>query len=140
MSTFPNKKLRSLTPENARFLEVVKMNSELLQNMMSTLLNNVMAEDCRNQWSMSRPLLVLILLYEDYFRSLKENILRAQPIDKQQIMAQWFDDLMSGIERNVSSKNKEKFTHNLSSFRRDVVNLPKTSNYSTGSSFIDEFS
>ncbi|TMW41065.1 hypothetical protein DOY81_013855 [Sarcophaga bullata] len=50
------------------------MNSELLQNMMSTLLNNVMAEDCRNQWSMSRPLLVLILLYEDYFRSLKDNI------------------------------------------------------------------
>lgn len=48
--------------------KVVKMNSELLQNMMSTLLNNVMAEECRNQWSMSRPLLVLILLYEDFFR------------------------------------------------------------------------
>lgn len=135
MSTFPNKKLRSLTPENVRFLEYVKMNSELLQNMMSTLLNNVMAEDCRNQWSMSRPLLVLILLYEDYFRSLKDNILRAQPLDKQQIMAQWFDDLMSGIERNVSSKNKEKFTHNLTSFRRDVVNLPKMSNYSTDNSY-----
>lgn len=100
------------------------------------------------------------------FRSLKDNILRAQPLDKQQIMAQWFDDLMSGIERSVSSKNKEKyglklkpnkqvknacikiiaficifffrFTHNLSSFRRDVVNLPKMSNYSTGSSFIDD--
>ncbi|XP_075159155.1 ran-binding protein 16 isoform X3 [Haematobia irritans] len=138
VSTFPNKKLRSLTPENARFLEVVKMNSELLQNMMSTLLNNVMAEDCKNQWSMSRPLLVLILLYEDYFRSLKENILRAQPLDKQQIMAQWFDDLMNGIERNVSVKNKEKFIHNLSSFRRDVVNLPKTSNYNTGSSYNDD--
>ncbi|XP_061393190.1 ran-binding protein 16 [Musca vetustissima] len=131
MSTFPNKKLRNLTPENARFLEVVKMNSEILQNMMSTLMNNVMAEDCKNQWSMSRPLLVLILLYEDYFRTLKENILRAQPIEKQQIMAQCFEDLMNGIERNVSSKNKEKFIHNLSSFRRDVVNLPKMSNYNT---------
>ncbi|TMW41063.1 hypothetical protein DOY81_013853 [Sarcophaga bullata] len=50
-------------------------------------------------------------------------------------MAQWFEDLMSGIERNVSSKNKEKFTHNLSSFRRDVVNLPKISNYSTDNSY-----
>ncbi|KAL9881817.1 ran-binding protein 16-like [Glossina fuscipes fuscipes] len=135
MSTFPNKKLRSLTPENVQFLEVVKMNSELLQNMMSTLLNNVMAEECRNQWSMSRPLLVLILLYEDFFRSLKDNIIRAQPMDKQQTMAQWFEDLMCGIERNVSGKNKEKFTQNLSSFRRDVVNLPKSSSYNTDNSY-----
>ncbi|KRK06385.1 ran-binding protein 16 isoform X1 [Drosophila yakuba] len=126
VSTFPNKKLRSLNQENAQFLKVVEMNSELLQSMMSSLLNNVLAEDCRNQWSMSRPLLVLILLYEDYYRSLKDRIICGQPIEKQQTMAQWFDDLMVGIERNVSSKNKEKFTQNLSTFRRDVVNLPKS--------------
>jgi len=104
------------------------MNSELLQSMMSSLLNNVLAEDCRNQWSMSRPLLVLILLYEDYYRyddlvnslnysrfttnlfnsSLKDRIICGQPMEKQQTMSQWFDDLMVGIERNVSSKNKEK--------------------------------
>ncbi|XP_017850669.1 ran-binding protein 16 isoform X2 [Drosophila busckii] len=129
VSTFPNKKIRNLTRENSQFLKVVEMNSELLQNMMSVLLNNVLAEDCRNQWSMSRPLLVLILLYEDYYRGLKESIIRGQPLEKQQTMAQWFDDLMLGIERNVSSKNKEKFTQNLSTFRRDVVNLPKTSTY-----------
>lgn len=50
------------------YFQVVELNSEILQNMMSSLLNNVLAEDCRNQWSMSRPLLVLILLYEDYYR------------------------------------------------------------------------
>ena len=33
--------------------------------MLSTVLNIVMFEDCRNQWSMSRPLLALILLNED---------------------------------------------------------------------------
>ncbi|XP_017065220.2 ran-binding protein 16 isoform X2 [Drosophila eugracilis] len=126
VSKFPNKKLRSLNDENAQFLKVVEMNSELLQSMMSSLLNNVLAEDCRNQWSMSRPLLVLILLYEDYYLSLRDKIICGQPIEKQQTMAQWFDDLMAGIERNVSSKNKEKFTQNLSTFRRDVVNLPKS--------------
>ncbi|XP_070074652.1 ran-binding protein 16 isoform X2 [Drosophila takahashii] len=132
VSTFPNKKLRSLNQENAQFLKVVEMNSELLQSMMSSLLNNVLAEDCRNQWSMSRPLLVLILLYEDYYRSLKDRIICGQPMEKQQTMAQWFDDLMVGIERNVSSKNKEKFTQNLSTFRRDVVNLPKSNANLTG--------
>ncbi|KAM8718287.1 hypothetical protein ACLKA7_000989 [Drosophila subpalustris] len=135
ISTFPNKKLRRLTRENSQFLKVVELNSDLLQSMMSSLLNNVLAEDCRNQWSMSRPLLVLILLYEDYYRSLKETIIRSQPVEKQQTMAQWFEDLMLGIERNVSSKNKEKFTQNLSTFRRDVVNLPKSTTYSSDNSY-----
>ena len=33
--------------------------------MLTTVLNIVMFEDCRNQWSMSRPLLALILLNEE---------------------------------------------------------------------------
>lgn len=32
--------------------------------MLSTVLNIIIFEDCRNQWSMSRPLLGLILLNE----------------------------------------------------------------------------
>ncbi|KAH0621898.1 hypothetical protein JD844_023625 [Phrynosoma platyrhinos] len=32
--------------------------------MMSILMNTIIFEDCRNQWSVSRPLLGLILLNE----------------------------------------------------------------------------
>jgi hypothetical protein len=32
--------------------------------MMSILMNTIVFEDCRNQWSVSRPLLGLILLNE----------------------------------------------------------------------------
>ena len=42
--------------------------------MLSTVLNIIMFEDCRNQWSMSRPLLGLILLNEDYFQSLRDQV------------------------------------------------------------------
>ncbi|XP_055389487.1 ran-binding protein 16 isoform X2 [Condylostylus longicornis] len=138
VSTFPKKKLRhGLTPENEQFLKVVEMYSDILQGMMSTLLNLVMSEDCRNQWSMSRPLLVLILLYEDYFGSIKENIIHSQPIEKQATMAQWFAALMDGIERNISMKNRERFTQNLSMFRRDVANSLKSSVYNSGSCLLD---
>lgn len=108
---------------------MVEMHSEILQGILSTLLNLVMSEDCRNQWSMSRPLLVLILLYEDYFgwvawypfkkivdndycipfSSLKESVIRAQPIEKQEFMVQWFNGLMEGIERNLTVKNRERW-------------------------------
>lgn len=155
---------------------MVEMHSEILQGILSTLLNLVMSEDCRNQWSMSRPLLVLILLYEDYFgwvawypfkkivdndccipfSSLKESVIRAQPIEKQEFMVQWFNGLMEGIERNLTVKNRERwvtesvesfwldifvfvfrFTQNLSMFRRDITNSLKSSNYNTGSSIND---
>lgn len=136
VSTFPNKKMRHGVPvENNTVIKVVELHSDILQGILSTLLNLVMSEDCRNQWSMSRPLLVLILLYEDYFRSLKENIIRGQQIDKQQTMAQWFDALMDGIERNLTMKNRERFTQNLSMFRRDIANSLKSSSYSTESSY-----
>lgn len=57
-----------LEPGTNMFLEVTERHPEILQRILSTLLNVVIFEDCKNQWSMSRPLFVLILLYEDYFR------------------------------------------------------------------------
>ena len=69
---------------------------------------------------MSRPLLGLILLNEDYFNKLRDNIISNQPSDKQQSMAVCFENLMNGIDRSLLSKNRDRFTQNLSVFRRDV--------------------
>lgn len=72
----------------------------------------------KNQWSLSRPLLGLILLNEEYFQQLRQSLIQNQPPDKQQSMAQWFEDLMEGIERNLTTKNRDHFTQNVSLFRR----------------------
>ncbi len=44
-----------------------------------------------------------------FFRQLRENIIRAQPLDKQQQMAQLFDMLMDGVERNLLSRNRDRY-------------------------------
>lgn len=54
-----------MPPDNDRVLLTVEQHPEILQQMLATVINIVMFEDCRNQWSMSRPLLGLILLNED---------------------------------------------------------------------------
>ena len=109
------------------------------------VLNIIMFEDCRNQWSMSRPLLGLILLNEEYFQvlsigsvdsplsfyfllteiiyldlfqNLRDQIISSQPADKRGAMMTWFENLMDGIERNLLTKNRDRFTQNLSVFRR----------------------
>jgi len=57
---------------------------------------------------MSRPLLGLILLHEEHFGQLKAQIIGSQPADKQRPLATSFDSLMDGIERNLTTKNKDK--------------------------------
>lgn len=69
VSTFQSKKFRrNNVPDSDMFLKVIEVHRDVLQRTLSTILNTVMFEDCKNQWSMSRPLLGLILLNEDYFR------------------------------------------------------------------------
>jgi len=65
-------------------------------------------------------MLGLILLHEEYFNQLKMQVVSSQPADKQQTLLQCFDALMEGIERNLSIKNKDRFTQNVSVFRRQV--------------------
>lgn len=105
---YPGKNPR-VVPPNDMFLQVLEVHPEILHQILSTVLNVIMFEDCRNQWSMSRPLLGLILLNEEYFNQMRENIIRSQPPDKQAAMAQWFDNLMDGIERNLLTKNRDRY-------------------------------
>ncbi|EFN82748.1 Exportin-7-A [Harpegnathos saltator] len=130
---YPGRKNAVVPGGGDLFLEVLKQHPEILQQILSTVLNVIMFEDCRSQWSMSRPLLGLILLNEEYFNQLRESIIRSQPVDKQAAMAQWFENLMNGIERNLLTKNRDRFTQNLSMFRRDINDALKGPNVSANS-------
>lgn len=92
---------------------------------------------------------------------MKESIIRSQPLDKQQTIAHWFDNLMENVERNLSMKNRDKwvflighlvnhialwlffqfaivcifrFSQNLSLFRRDVNETLKQANLNASNS------
>ncbi len=61
----PEKKTRQGLPvTNEPFLQVLELHAGILQQILNTVLNFIMFDECRNQWSMSRPLLGLILLNE----------------------------------------------------------------------------
>lgn len=77
---YPGRKNTVVPGGGDLFLQVLKQHPEILQQMLSTVLNVIMFEDCRNQWSMSRPLLGLILLNEEVSSTLL--IIRATLINK----------------------------------------------------------
>ncbi|XP_064383025.1 exportin-7-like isoform X2 [Halichondria panicea] len=107
------------------FLRILELHPEILQQMLSSIMNIIMFEECRNQWSMSRPLLGLILLNEEYFKDLRERMVALQPAERQEAMMTCFENLMEGIERNLQSRNRDNFTKNLSVFRRNINNSLK---------------
>jgi len=125
-------------PDNDALVQVIKMRPEILQQMLQTVLNIIMFEDCRNQWSMSRPLLGLILLNEDYFSQLRDQLIQSQPTSKQTSMATWFKNLMEGIERNLLTKNRDRFTQNLSVFRRDINDSLKGPNVTASTTTVND--
>ncbi|CAA0827410.1 ARM repeat superfamily protein [Striga hermonthica] len=91
----------------------------LLPEILKTLFEIVLFEDCSNQWSLSRPMLSLILINEQMFTNLKAQILASQPADQHQRLAACFDKLMCDVSRGLDSKNRDKFTQNLTTFRHD---------------------
>ncbi|KMZ72113.1 putative Exportin-7 [Zostera marina] len=91
----------------------------LFPEILKTLFEIVLFEDCTNQWSLSRPMLSLILISEQLFSDLKAQILSSQPLDQQQRLSVCFDKLMADVARSLDSKNRDKFTQNLTVFRHD---------------------
>uniref|UniRef100_A0A0E0MUM9 Importin N-terminal domain-containing protein n=1 Tax=Oryza rufipogon TaxID=4529 RepID=A0A0E0MUM9_ORYRU len=91
----------------------------LFPQILKTLFEIIIFEDAGNQWSLSRPILSLIMINEQMFSNLRAQILASQPVDQQQRLSQCFEKLMSDVARNLEPKNRDKFTKNLTTFRHD---------------------
>ncbi|XP_060197469.1 uncharacterized protein LOC132626568 isoform X6 [Lycium barbarum] len=87
--------------------------------ILKTLFEIVLFEDCGNQWSLSRPMLSMILISEEMFSNLRAQILSSQSADQQQRLSLCFDKLMADITRSLDQKNRDKFSNNLTRFRNE---------------------
>jgi len=93
---------------------------ELLQFLLSSLYSMILYEDSQIQWSVSRPMLPLILLCEKFFSEFNLRLVQCQQADKREWLAKALDELMSEVERKITPKNRDRFTQNVTVFRRDI--------------------
>ncbi|CAM8961063.1 unnamed protein product [Rhodiola kirilowii] len=91
----------------------------LFPEILKTLFELILFEDSTNQWSLSRPMLSLILISEQMYADLKTQILASQPSDQQQRLSQCFEKLMADVALSLDSKNRDRFTQNLTLFRNE---------------------
>ncbi|URE41766.1 hypothetical protein MUK42_06737 [Musa troglodytarum] len=109
----------SASPASMNFTRHIAECPNLFTEILRTLFEIVLFEDCGNQWSLSRPMLSLILINEQMFANLRIQMLASQPMDQQQRLSLCFEKLMADVTRSLDSKNRDKFTQNLTIFRRE---------------------
>jgi exportin-7 len=84
----------------------------------------VVAGDFQSSWSISRPLLVLILLDKPHFLTTVQEVLTHQSPDAVAHVSKCFDSLLDNVsDSNVTPKNRDVFTRNLYQF---IQNLKDT--------------
>ncbi|GAB4820934.1 hypothetical protein N2152v2_007980 [Parachlorella kessleri] len=107
------------TPAAAALAEHLQHRPDLFPAILSSLFEIVLFEDCSNQWSLSRPMLSLILVNEQIYSQLRQQIISSQTPDRQQHLANCLDRLMQDVQRNLEPKNRDKFTQNLTIVRHE---------------------
>merc|ERR1719253_1838008 len=91
-----------------------------IKRMLVAMVGLVVSGEFSSTWSISRPMLGLILLQEQTFNELKEHMVQNQIPEKQQKMRQCLTDLMEGVKEGLNAKNKDQFTRNLYTFAQVV--------------------
>jgi len=129
LAAFHFKEVAERDEDSIKVMSKLGAERELFAFQLAVLLHMIVFEECTNQWSLSRPLLALILINEEAYHKWQEQALGsmgAHPT-RQQKLAQAFEKLMAGVPRgehaNLDVKTRDKFTQNLSAFRHDVRSL-----------------
>ena len=104
-------------------LQHLNQSPALLPDLLYSLFELVLFDECFNQWSLSRPMLSLILVLqrtsEHGMPALKQRLIASQSTEKQPFLEQCLDKLMKDVDATLDSKNRDRFTQNLSPVRHD---------------------
>ncbi|KAF9187737.1 hypothetical protein BGZ51_001122 [Haplosporangium sp. Z 767] len=104
-------------------VDYLMSNKEILSYLFLNLFQVVAFENRSNYWSLSRPLLGLILLNRDFFIEYTNSFIQAQLPDRQESIRTAVNDLMEGIEYNLTTLNRDRFTQNITTFRRECTQM-----------------
>ncbi|KAG0375493.1 Ran-binding protein 17 [Mortierella sp. AD032] len=104
-------------------VEYLMANKEILSYLFMTLFQAVAFENRSNYWSLSRPLLALILLNRDFYNEFISQFIQSQLPDRQEHIQTAATALMEGIECNLTTLNRDRFTQNITNFRRECTQM-----------------
>lgn len=113
-------KMKGNDVSNAQFEAHVRESPDLFSSCLSITFNLIVNVDCTNQWSLSRPLLSLILTNAETFVAIEKKTMDAQPPERRMAVGVAFQKLMADIRPSLDSKNRDLFTSRVTQFRNEL--------------------
>ncbi|KAF9113800.1 Exportin 7 [Mortierella sp. AM989] len=104
-------------------VDYLMASKEVLSYLFLVLFQVVAFENRSNYWSLSRPLLGLILLNRDFYVEYTNSFVQNQLPDRREKVQTAVNALMEGIEYNLSTLNRDRFTQNVTTFRRECAQM-----------------
>lgn len=105
------KKSRRNTPERHSISSVLSEQPNELSELLEQILEIVLTENSNFMWSLSKPLLGMIILNEGSYENIK-NFAIARVTNSPELRSQLncaLNSLMEGITRSLDQKNREHF-------------------------------
>jgi len=99
--------------------------SARMAELLQLILEIVLTEDNNFMWTLSKPLLGLIIICEMQYEQVRNFVVQKVLADagKQEKVLQAFLGLMNGVSRSLDIKNRDKFSRNFSELRQVVISL-----------------
>ncbi|KAI7902274.1 armadillo-type protein [Cokeromyces recurvatus] len=91
---------------------------QTLPTLLYTVFNLVLFDDNSDQWTLSRPLYGLVFLQRDYMVKYINAVIEQQLPERRAFVTTSLNNLIEGVNWNFTPRDRERFTQNLSSFRR----------------------
>ncbi|CRG96649.1 Ran-binding protein, putative [Plasmodium gallinaceum] len=118
---FTNKK--SSTEQGQIIKNFLESQPQALKEVLNLMFHLILGGDFGSTWSMSQPLLGLILLDAQGYFKIQEQLISQQSEEKKQKLRHSFCKLMDHIESNLAPSNRENFTRNLYTFAQEIRNI-----------------
>ncbi|SCM20114.1 Ran-binding protein, putative [Plasmodium chabaudi chabaudi] len=96
---------------------------QALKEVLNLMFHLILGGNFGSTWSMSQPLLGLILLDAQGYFKIQEQLISQQSEEKKQKLRHSFCKLMDHIDSNLASNNRENFTRNLYTFAQEIRNI-----------------
>ncbi|KAF9438959.1 Exportin 7, partial [Entomortierella beljakovae] len=109
--------------ESHWLVDYLLANKDVMSYLFLVIFQAVAFENRTNYWSLSRPLLGLILLNREFYVEYTNNFVQSQLPDRQEQVQLHINALMEGIEFNVTTMNRDRFTQNVTTFRRECAQM-----------------
>ncbi|KAI9028957.1 armadillo-type protein [Phycomyces nitens] len=92
----------------------------VLPSLFATLFGLILFDDNTEQWSLSRPLYAIMLLQKEYAVKYTSDVINHQLPERREFVTKALNNLMDGIGWSLCTKDRERFSQNVSAFKRDL--------------------